>query len=281
MEQRNERADRLSAAFNELNTVSLRQVAEPDPDVPRRRAYRRLRNRAVAPGIAAAVVAAAIGGVSLARPLAAPPPTGVIASPTATDLPSVLPSSPSGPTPSESPTLLPSRSATPSATRSPTPTPTGSTNSRPTPTPTSTRYIDLSISAPRTLTLRPSDAGYTGSLTITMGNAGTRAYDAGDLIVVLPVEATIDLNGTNIGGCFNQGQTDDLKTMFCTGDGPIPSGGTRSYRIGVTVNIAPGGPARTLTGCALTVRANVSGSFPADRSSDDNTARTDLKLPAS
>ncbi|WP_319958915.1 sigma factor, partial [Micromonospora yasonensis] len=116
-------------------------------------------------------------------------------------------------------------------------------------------------------------------LDVRMGNAGTRAYDSGDLIVVLPVEATLDLNGTNIGGCFNQGQTDDTKTMYCTGDGPIPSGGSRSYRIGVRVNIAPSGQARTLTGFALTVRANVAGAFPSDRTPADNTTGTDLQLP--
>ncbi|RLP94662.1 hypothetical protein EAD89_03175 [Micromonospora sp. BL4] len=124
-----------------------------------------------------------------------------------------------------------------------------------------------------------SGDAYAGWLDVTMGNAGTRAYDSGDLIVVLPVEATIDLDGTGIGGCFNQGQNDDTKTMFCTGDARIPAGGSRSYRIGVRVDIAPGGPARTLTGFALTVRANVQGAFPADTTPADNTARTDLKLP--
>ncbi|RLP91327.1 hypothetical protein EAD98_24240 [Micromonospora sp. CV4] len=124
-----------------------------------------------------------------------------------------------------------------------------------------------------------SGDAYAGWLDVTMGNAGTRAYDSGDLIVVLPVEATINLDGTGIGGCFNQGQNDDTKTMFCTGDARIPAGGSRSYRIGVRVDIAPGGPARTLTGFALTVRANVQGAFPADTTPADNTARTDLKLP--
>lgn len=133
---------------------------------------------------------------------------------------------------------------------------------------------------PRSVTLEPSGGAYAGWLDVRMGNAGTRAYDSGDLIVVLPVEATINLDGTNIGGCFNQGQTEDTKTMFCTGDGPVPAGGTRSYRIGVRVNIAPSGQARTLTGLTLTVRANVDGAFPTDRTPADNTTRTDLQLPA-
>ncbi|MEH0927852.1 hypothetical protein [Micromonospora sp. CPCC 205558] len=284
MEQRNERADRLAAAFEELSAAGFRQVVEPDPDVPRRRAYRRLRNRVVSSGIAAAVLVA-VGGVSLVRPVAAPPPTDVIAPSPATDLPSFQPDTSAGPPVSESPTSVPSGSSTPSATPStslPAERPTSSRPTpKPTPTPTPTRYVDLSISAPRSLTLEPSDTAYTGTLDVTMGNAATRSYDAGDLIVVLPLEATISLKGTNIGGCFHQGQTDDVKTMTCTGDGPIPLGGTRSYQIAVTVNIAPGGPARTLTGFALTVRANVSGKFPPDRSPDDNTTRIDLKLPAS
>ncbi|WP_433354798.1 hypothetical protein ACQPYV_30625 [Micromonospora saelicesensis] len=282
MEQRNERADWLAAAFDELSTAGFQQVVDPDPDVPRRRAYRRLRNRVVSSGIAAAVLVA-IGGVGLVRPLAAPPPTDVIAPLPATDLPSFQPDTPAGPPTSGSPTSLPSGPSTPSATASASPPADRPTSSRPTPTPTPTptRYVDLSISAPRSLTLEPSDTAYTGTLDVTMGNPGTRSYDAGDLIVVLPAEATISLKGTNIGGCFHQGQTDDLKTMTCTGDGPIPLGGTRSYQIAVTVNIAPGGPARTLTGFALTVRANVSGKFPADRSPGDNTAGIDLKLPAS
>ncbi|MEU1239380.1 hypothetical protein ABZ388_03350 [Micromonospora parva] len=284
MEQRNERADWLAAAFDELSIAGFQQVDEPDPDVPRRRAYRRLRNRVVSSGIAAAVLVA-VGGVSLVRPVAAPPPTDVIAPSPVTDFPSVqMESLAAGPT-SQSPTSLPSGPSTPTATPSASPPTDRPTSSRPTPrpkpTPTPTRYVDLSISAPRSLTLEPSDTAYTGTLDVTMGNAATRSYDAGDLIVVLPVEATISLKGTNIGGCFHQGQTDDLKTMTCTGDGPIPLGGTRSYQIAVTVNIAPGGPARTLTGFALTVRANVGGKFPADRSPGDNTAATTLQLPAS
>ncbi|GLZ61730.1 hypothetical protein [Micromonospora sp. NBRC 107095] len=282
MEQRNERADWLAAAFDELSTASFQQVGEPDPDVPRRRAYRRLRNRVVSSGIAAAALVA-VGGVSLIQPVATPPPTDVVAPSPATDLPTLQPDAVmNGPT-SGSPTTPPSGSSTPSATASPSPTASRSASPRPTPkpTPTPTRYVDLSISAPRSLTLEASDTAYTGTLDVTMGNPGTRSYDAGDLIVVLPVEATISLKGTNIGGCFDQGRTDDLKTMTCTGDGPIPLGGTRSYQIAVTVNIAPGGPARTLTGFALTVRANVSGKFPADRSPGDNTAATTLQLPAS
>ncbi|WP_330465177.1 hypothetical protein [Micromonospora zamorensis] len=89
-------------------------------------------------------------------------------------------------------------------------------------------------SLPVAVVNRGQDASYLGltitepvpGLNVTMGNTGTRAYDAGDLIVVLPVEATLDWTGTNIGGCFHQDQTDDLLTMTCTGDGPIPVGGT-------------------------------------------------------
>ncbi|MGW1058974.1 hypothetical protein [Micromonospora rubida] len=133
---------------------------------------------------------------------------------------------------------------------------------------------------PRALTLEPRDGAYSGQLDFTITNRGTRAYDSNDLVLVLPVEATVDLDGTGLGGCFNQGQDDDTKTSFCTGDRRIPAGGSRSYRIGVRVDIAPGGPGRTLTGLALTVRGNVQGAFPADRTPADNTARTDLTLPA-
>lgn len=288
MDQRNPHPDRLAGAFAELRSASLRQVAEPDPDEPRRRAYRRLRHRAVVPAVAAAVVVAA-GAAGLVRPVAAPTPTVVTGSSPATELPSAWPGTGSVPPPdSGSATPTPGRSAAPSTTPDspPSATPTtappsrSSTGPSRTPSPSSTRYVDLSISMPRSVTLAPSGGAYTGWLDVRMGNAGTRAYDSGDLIVVLPVEATIDLNGTNIGGCFNQGQTDDTKTMYCTGDGPVPAGGTRSYRIGVRVNIAPGGPARTLTGLALTVRANVDGAFPTDRTPADNTTRTDLQLPA-
>jgi hypothetical protein len=234
--------------------------------------------------VVAAVVVAA-GVVGLVRPQAAPAPTDVTDSSPAGELPSAWPSGPAltpAPSGSPTPTGSASPSATPSASATPrpaSPRPTGS-RSGGAPSANSTRVLDLSISTPSSITLTPTDGRYTGWLDVTMGNAGTRGYDSGDLIVVLPVEATIDLNGTNIGGCFNQGQTDDTKTMWCTGDGPVPSGGTRSYRIGVIVNIAPGGSARTLTGFTLTVRANVRGAFPADRSPADNTTHTDFQLPA-
>ncbi|SBT48003.1 hypothetical protein [Micromonospora auratinigra] len=283
MDPRNPGPDRLVDAFADLRATGLRQVTDPDPDVPRRRAYRRLRNRAALPAVAAAVVAVA-GAAGLVRLPAAPPPAVVTGSSPATGLPSGWPSgTPATPSPTASPgptpTGSPSASATPAGSPSGTPS-TGAPTPRRSPSPSSTRYLDLSIHAPRTLTLTPEGGRYTGWLDVTMGNAGTRAYDAGDLIVVLPVEATIDLTGTNIGGCFNREQTDDTKTSWCTGDGPVPSGGTKTYRIGVTVNIAPGGPARTLTGMALTVRANIGGSFPADGTPADNTTRTDLVLPA-
>lgn len=287
MDQRDLGPDRLAGAFAELRSAGLRQVTDPDPDEPRRRAYRRLRNRTAVPAVATAVVLLA-GAVGLAGSAVRLPPAPVTAT-EPTDLPSAWPSTgstPPDPSPS-SPSAAPSDgtpSATPSRTATPAP-PTGApapSGPRPsgTPSATSARYVDLSIDAPRALTLQPSGGAYAGWLDVTMANAGTRAYDSGDLIVVLPVEATINLDGTGIGGCFHQGQNDDTKTMFCTGDSQIPAGGSRSYRFRVRVDVAPGGPARTLTGFALTVRANVRGAFPADRTPADNTAPTDLRLPA-
>ncbi|MFG3705509.1 hypothetical protein ACGF7U_12365 [Micromonospora sp. NPDC047670] len=281
--------DRLAGAFAELRSASLRQVTDPDPDEPRRRAYRRLRNRTAVPAVATAVVLLA-GAVGLAGSAVRLPPAPVTAT-GPTGLPSAWPSTGSAssePSPA-SPSAAPSDgspSATPSRTATPTPAPTtgapAPSGPRPggTPSATSARYVDLSIDAPRTLTLQPSDGAYAGWLDVTMANAGTRAYDSGDLVVVLPVEATLVLDGTGIGGCFHQGQNDDTKTMFCTGESQIPAGGSRSYRFGVRVDVAPGGPARTLTGFALTVRANVRGAFPADRTPADNTAPTDLRLPS-
>ncbi|MEU4639290.1 hypothetical protein [Micromonospora sp. NPDC023814] len=286
MDQRDLGPDRLAGAFAELRSASLRQVTDPDPDEPRRRAYRRLRNRTAVPAVATAVVLLA-GAVGLAGSAVRLPPAPVTAT-DPTDLPSARPStgsappepSPSSPpaAPSGTPSATPSRTATPAPTTG-APAPSGP---RPggTPSATSARYVDLSIDAPRALTLQPSGGTYAGWLDVTMANAGTRAYDSGDLIVVLPVEATINLDGTGIGGCFHQGQNDDTKTMFCTGDSQIPAGGSRSYRFRVRVDVAPGGPARTLAGFALTVRANVGGAFPADRTPADNTAPTDLRLPA-
>ncbi|WP_320069285.1 hypothetical protein [Micromonospora sp. RTGN7] len=290
MDSRPQDNERLAIAFGDLRAAGLRRVAEPDPDEPRRRAYRRLRNRSVAPAVAVALLGLA-GAVTLAgRGVPTPPPAGT--GDATSGFPSAWPGTGSAvPTPTWSPspastpttgTPTPSTPATPSPEpTSRTPRPSAPPTAPPTaPSATSTAYVDLSVSAPRAVTLVPGGGAYTGWLDFTVTNGGTRAYDSNDLVVVLPVEATVDLDGTGLGGCFHQGQDDDTKTMFCTGDRRIPVGGSRSYRIGVRVDIAPGGQTRTLTSFALTVRANVQGSFPTDRTPADNTVRTDLTLPA-
>ncbi|RLP97580.1 hypothetical protein, partial [Micromonospora sp. CV4] len=76
MNHHDQGSDPLAASFAELRSASLRHVTQPDPDEPRRRAYRRLRRRIAVPGVAAAVVMAA-GAVGFVR-IAAPPPPGVV-----------------------------------------------------------------------------------------------------------------------------------------------------------------------------------------------------------
>ncbi|RKN32278.1 hypothetical protein [Micromonospora musae] len=284
MDDRDQSADRLAGAFAEFRGASLRRAAEPDPDEPRRRAYRRLRNRVAAPVVAATVALLAVAVGLAGNAVTQPPLVTTDESPPATEIPPATPSTaPTGPTPSSSATPTTPTSPTPTATASGTPsaasaTPSGGRSAAP-PSATSTRRLDLSISSPGSVTLDPTGDAYTGWLTFTISNAGDRAYDANDMIVVLPVEATVDFGDSAIGGCFNQGQDDDTRTMFCTGDRQIPAGGSRSYRFGLRVEIAPGPTARTLDGLALTVRANDRGAFPADRTPADNTARIDLELP--
>ncbi len=283
MDDRDPGLDPLAGAFAEFRGAAGRRISEPDPDEPRRRAYRRLRSRTAAPVVAAAAVLFA-GAVGVAGNALTPPPVATDESPPDTDVTPATPSTaPSGP--------VPSLSAAPSATASPTPSasatrrppttsasPSGGRSTGP-PSTAVPRKLDLSISAPASVDLDPAGDAYTGSLTFTVTNQGERTYDSNDMIIVLPVEATVDLDGSGIGGCFNQGENEDTKTMFCTGDRPIAAGGSRSYRFGLRVDILPGPTARALDGLALTMRANVDGRFPADHTPGDNTARTTLRLP--
>ncbi|GAB3964022.1 hypothetical protein V1634_02095 [Plantactinospora veratri] len=281
-------ARRLDTAFADLRADALDRAAAPDPDAPRRIAYRRTRNRVAAVGtLAVAVVAGSVIGV-LGTDGAELPEPPVAGTPSHTTVPeTAAPSAPPSATPSGSPS--PAASATPSGTPSPTAPPRTPADPAPTrpddrgqapkPGPAEPdRPTDLVLTGPTEVTLSPVDGRYAGTIQIVVRNQGEQPYDATGLIMVEPLEVRTRLDGTDFGPCFYTDQNSRTRTSECSGFDTVPSGGSQASTFAITVDVAPAPGTRTIDGYRLTVRSNLDGRFLTDKTPGDNTIGVRLRL---
>ncbi|MGI5147368.1 hypothetical protein ACQEVC_13485 [Plantactinospora sp. CA-294935] len=278
-------ARRLDAAFADLRNDALDRVVAPNPDTPRRIAYRRTRNRVTAVGtLAVAVVAGSVVGI-LGTNGAKPPDGPVANTPSPTAAPETVPPSA---LPSASPSGSPSPSATPSGTPSPTAphrTPDGPAPTRPddqgqAPDPgpkEPERPTDLVLTGPAEVTLTPSNGRYAGTLQLVIRNQGEQPYDANGLILVQPLEAETQFD-SEFGGCFYTDQDTRTRTSECTGFSKVPSGGSQTSTFAITVDVAPTPGTRTIDGYRLTIRSNLNGRFLTDETPGNNTITVRLRL---
>ncbi|MEN3609400.1 hypothetical protein AAH979_07630 [Plantactinospora sp. ZYX-F-223] len=281
-------ARRLDAAFADLRADALDRVVPPNPDAPRRIAYRRTRNRIAAVGtLAVAVVAGSVVGV-LGNNGAKLPDPPVANTPSQTAAPATFPPSatPSAP-PSGSPS--PTATATPSGTPTPPPTSAGPANptatrpadqgQAPDPGPAEPdRPTDLVLTGPTEVTLTPSDGRYAGTIQIVVRNQGEQPYDANALIMVEPLEVRTRFEGSDFGPCFFTDQNTRTRTSECGGFTTVPSGGAQTSTLAIVVDLAPAPGTRTIDGYRLTIRSNLDGNLLTDETPGDNTIAVRLRL---
>ncbi|GIG89742.1 hypothetical protein [Plantactinospora endophytica] len=280
---------RLDAAFADLRSDALDRVVEPNPDAPRRIAYRRTRNRVTAAGtLAVAVVAGSVIGI-LGTNGTGPPDPPVASTPSHTAGPETIAPSAS---PSGSPSATPSGSPSPGASGTPsgTPSPTAPRNTPANPAPTRPdpgqapepdepdRPTDLVLTGPAEVTLTPSNGRYAGTLQIVVRNRGEQPYDANGLTMVEPLEVETRFDDSEFGGCFFTDQDSRTRTSECTGFSRVPSGGSQTSTFAITVDVAPTPGTRTIDGYRLTIRSNLDGRFLTDETPGNNTITVRLRL---
>ncbi|MDW5324689.1 hypothetical protein [Plantactinospora sp. KLBMP9567] len=278
-------ARRLDAAFADFRADALDRVVTPDPDAPRRIAYRRTRNRIAAVGtLAIAVVAGSVVGVlgtngtNLPDPPVANTPSES-AAPTATP-PSASPSGSPSPGSTPTPSATPTPTTPPSTPATPAPPDPGDEGRAPDPGPAKpARPTDLVLTGPSEVTLTPEDGRYTGTLQISIRNQGQQPYDMNGLILVEPLEVRTWFDDDTFGGCGFTDVNSQTRTSNCAGfAGMTPIGGTQTSTFRITVDVAPAPGTRTIDGYRLTVRSNLQGNYLTDETPANNSIAVRLRL---
>ncbi|MGI5211913.1 hypothetical protein [Plantactinospora sp. CA-290183] len=269
---------RLDAAFAGFRSDALDRMIPPDPDVVRRIAHRRLRNRVTAAGALAAVVLA--GGVAAVIGNDPRPPA-----PPATDPPpataTARPSPPVGPTAGTTPTPTPpaSPSATPSLPAAPTTPARDNPGDAPDAPPAGPgRPTDLAVSAPTEVNLSPSGDRYAGSITFTVHNRGRQPYEFTGLRVVQPLELDIRLIGDDAGPCNFGEQDTETRMLDCHLFSNVPAGGAQNVTMTITAAVAPAPGTRTVDGFRITALSALDGEYLTDRTPADNSVSVRVHL---